>query len=426
MKKTATFFLLILITITLSAQHEFTQFFESKSLRVDFYLYGNDKETKGTVAQLKEEPFWGGPSKLLIEPYDQGTYRVQVFDKASNKLLLSKGFNPLFQEWQSTLEAREITKMYYHAFQIPYPKQEVIFRVDQRAWEGHFENIITKTIDPTNYFINKDQAKQFDVTNLLMNGKADEKIDIAILAEGYTKAEMHKFIADARRMIDYLFTIPPFDRFKDHFNVYAIHSESEESGTDIPGEHIYKNTILNTTFYTFDSPRYLTTSDMAAVADAASLVPYDQVYVLVNSPIYGGGGFYNYINLTSVDHELSEKVFVHEFGHGFVGLGDEYYTSATSYNDFYNLEIEPWEANITTLKDFDTKWKDLVDKTTPIPTPRTQAYQNTLGVFEGGGYSAKDIYSPVQDCRMKSNEPEGFCPVCERMIETVILFLTEK
>jgi len=426
MKKAAILSLLILVTVTLSGQNDFARFFESKSLRVDFYLYGNDKETKGTVAQLKEEPFWGGPSKLLIEPYNQGTYRVQVFDKTSNNLLLSKGFNPLFQEWQSTMEARETIKMYYHAFQIPYPKQEVIFKVDQRAWEGHFENVITQTIDPTNYFIKKDKARQFNVKNLLVNGKSDEKIDIAILAEGYTKDEMDKFMSDAKRMTDYLFTISPFDQCKDQFNIYAIQSESEESGTDIPGEHIYKNTILNTSFYTFDSPRYLTTSDMGAVADAASLVPYDQVYILVNSPIYGGGGFYNYFNLTSVDHELSEKVFVHEFGHGFVGLGDEYYTSSTSYNEFYNLEIEPWEANITTLKNFDEKWKDLVNKTTPVPTPRSQEYVTTIGAFEGGGYSAQGIYSPVQDCRMKSNEPDGFCPVCERMIEKVIQFLTEK
>jgi len=426
MKKTATLVLLVVLSFNLFSQTEFSEYFETKSLRVDFYLFGNNQETKGTVAQLKEEPFWGGPSKLLIEPYDQGTYRVQVFDKESKKLLLSKGFNPLFQEWQTTTEALETTKMYYHAFQIPHPKKEVIFKVDRRAWEGNFENVITKTIDPTNYFIQKDRATQFDISNLLVNGKSEEKIDIAILAEGYTKAEMGKFMADANRMINYLFTISPFDRFKDQFNIYAIHSASEESGTDIPGEHIYKNTILNSTFYTFDSPRYLTTSDMGAVADVASLVPYDQVYVLVNSPIYGGGGFYNYLNLTSVDHALSEKVFVHEFGHGFVGLADEYYTSSTSYNEFYNLEIEPWEANITTLKDFDRKWKKMVTKNTPIPTPRTREYSNTVGVFEGGGYSAKDIYSPVQDCRMKSNEPEGFCPVCEDMIETVIRFLTEK
>ncbi|TAJ08069.1 peptidase [Marinilabiliaceae bacterium JC017] len=426
MKKLSILLLLSLITTGIFAQKDFAHFFENKSLRVDFYLYGNDKETKGSIAQMKEEPFWGGPAKLLIEPYDQGTYRVQLFNKRDGKLLFSKGFNPLFMEWQTTNEAKTTTKMYYHAFQIPYPKGDMVFKVDRRNWEGQFENVLTQEIDPKNYFIIKEQAKQFDVTNLLLNGKSDEKIDIAILAEGYTKAEMGKFIADSKRMIDYLFTVPPFDRFKDQFNVYAIQSESEESGTDVPGEHIYKNTIFNSSFYTFDSPRYLTTSDMKAVADVASLVPYDQIYVLVNSATYGGGGFYNYINLTSVDHNLSEKVFVHEFGHGFVGLADEYYDSSTSYNEFYNLEIEPWEPNITTLVEFDKKWQDMLHKKTPVPTPRTSKYANTTGVFEGGGYSAKGIYSPAQDCRMKSNLPEGFCPVCERAIERVIKFLTDK
>ena len=236
---------------------------------------------------------------------------------------------------------------------------------------------------------------------------------------------MPKFIADTKRLVDYMFTIPPFSRFKDKFNIYAIESPSQESGTDIGGEGIYKNTILNTKFYTFDSPRYLTCQSLFKLADITSVVPYDQVYVIVNTPRYGGGGFYNVINLVSADDKLSDKVFVHEFGHGFVGLADEYYYDGDILdNTFYNYKIEPWEANITTLVNFKAKWADLVSKKTPIPTPRIPKFRDKVGAFEGGGYSSKGIFSPVQDCRMKSNEPEGFCPVCTRAIEQVIEFYT--
>ncbi|MDY3451888.1 M64 family metallopeptidase [Riemerella anatipestifer] len=149
------------------------------------------------------------------------------------------------------------------------------------------------------------------------------------------------------------------------------------------------------------------------------------MFVIVNTPRYGGGGFYNVINLVSADNYLSEKVFVHEFGHGFAGLGDEYYNNSGGTTDLYNLKIEPWEPNLTTLVDFGKKWKHKVNKNTPIPTPRTELYKNSIGVFEGGGYTPKGIYSPVQDCRMKSNTPENFCPVCTDALLETILFYTK-
>jgi hypothetical protein len=164
---------------------------------------------------------------------------------------------------------------------------------------------------------------------------------------------------------------------------------------------------------------------MKTVYDAAASVPYDHIYVLVNTERYGGGGFYNFVSLCTADNELTPQVFVHEFGHGFAGLGDEYYNSAVAYEDFYNLEIEPWEPNITTLVDFDKKWKDMVDEDTPIPTPRKDKYRNTVGVYEGGGYMAEGIYSPHIDCRMNTNEAEGFCPVCQEAIRKVIRFYSE-
>ena len=164
---------------------------------------------------------------------------------------------------------------------------------------------------------------------------------------------------------------------------------------------------------------------MKSVYDAASVAPYDHIYVLVNTERYGGGGFYNFLSVCTSDNSLTKEVFVHEFGHGFAGLGDEYYTSNVAYEDFYNLETEPWEPNITTLVDFDKKWKSILKETTPIPTPRKEKYKDDVGVFEGGGYMSKGIYSPVMDCRMKSNNADGFCPVCQEAIRRVIQFYSE-
>jgi hypothetical protein len=164
---------------------------------------------------------------------------------------------------------------------------------------------------------------------------------------------------------------------------------------------------------------------MKSVYDAASVVAYDQIYVLVNTERYGGGGFYNFVSVCTSNNELTKEVFIHEFGHGFAGLGDEYYNSTVAYEDFYNLDIEPWEPNLTTMVEFEKKWKNMVDKSTPIPTPRKDKYLKKVGVYEGGGYMSKGIYSPHIDCRMKSNTAKGFCPVCSASIKKVIRSYTE-
>ena len=158
--------------------------------------------------------------------------------------------------------------------------------------------------------------------------------------------------------------------------------------------------------------------------DIAANVPYDVIFILVNSSLYGGGGFYNHYSEVTVDNTWSKIVSVHEFGHAFAGLADEY-TGDVSYSDTYNLNVEPWEPNITTNVDFNSKWKNMVSEGTPLPTPRTEKYKNSVGMFEGGGYVTKGIYSPFEDCRMKSNEAPGFCPVCHNAIRRMILLYCE-
>ena len=214
-------------------------------------------------------------------------------------------------------------------------------------------------------------------------------------------------------------------KLKDRINIWAVEAISVESGTDIPGEGIYKNTALNSSYYTFDVDRYLTTPDIKAVNDYAAVVPHDNIVVLINSERYGGGGMYNYYSGTTSDHPLTPQVFTHEFGHGFAGLGDEYYSSEVAYEEFYPFSVEPWEPNITTLVNFESKWKNMIDPSVPVPTPVESKYQGVVGLFEGAGYSAKGIYRPEINCRMKGNDAEGFCQVCQEAIKKVILFYTE-
>lgn len=417
--------LLIALPALVNAQIQFNDYFKSKSFRFDFLLGGNSKEVFVYPQQMKEEPFWAGNKTNLIDPFDYGSYRFRVFDLKSDSLIFSKGFSTLFQEWQTTAEAKKISRTYYQAAIFPFPKKEVRLEIDARQWDGHFKTIYQTNIDPKNYFILQEDVPELETFDIQNNGKPNKKIDIVVLAEGYLKSEKQKFLDDVKRVSGYLFEEEPFRSERENFNVRAVFTPSEDQGTDVPGEHIYRNTAFNSGFYTFDLPRYLTTSDMKSVYDAAAVVPYDQIYVLVNTERYGGGGFYNFVTVCTSDNELTKEVFVHEFGHGFAGLGDEYYTSAVAYEDFYNLNVEPWEPNLTTLVDFDSKWKSMIKSDTPIPTPRKDKYSKTVGVFEGGGYMSEGIYSPYMDCRMKSNESNGFCPVCEESIRKMIRFYTE-
>jgi hypothetical protein len=400
----------------------FSDYFIMKSLRFDFLLGGNAGEVMVYPQQIKQEPHWAGSVINLTDTFSYGTYRFRVFDTESEILLFSKGFSTLFQEWQTTTEAKKMNRTYYQAAIFPFPKKTVRLEIDARQWEGQFKTIYKTEIDPKDYFILKETPIPYETVIIQKNGNPRNMIDLVILAEGYTKGEMNKFIDDARRVTGYLFDEEPFKSAKNKFNVTALLTPSAESGTDMPGDEVYKNTLFNATFYTFDLARYLTTSDMKSVYDAVASVPWDHIYVLVNTERYGGGGFYNFLSICSSGNELTKEVFVHEFGHGFAGLGDEYFTSDVAYEDYYNLEIEPWEPNITTLVDFSKKWKFMIDETTPVPTPREAKYKNTVGVFEGGGYMAKGIYSPAMDCRMKSNNAQKFCPVCTTAILKMIDF----
>jgi hypothetical protein len=308
---------------------------------------------------------------------------------------------------------------------MPFPKNKVRFILSLRERNGNFTKLYETVIDPGDYYIRKEKPVNAAVTKIYGPGNPQKCVDLAFIAEGYTKDEMGKFRDDARKMADILFAEAPFSYYRDKFNIWAVEAVSSDSGTDIPGDKIYLNTVLNSSFYTFGTDRYLTTQDIKSVNDYAAVTPHDNIIVLINSNKYGGGGVYNYYSGTTVDHPLSPKVFIHEFGHGFAGLADEYYNSDVAYDEFYPLNVEPWEPNITTMVKFDSKWKKLISKETPVPTPAEEKYQNVTGLFEGGGYSAKGIFRSEMDCHMKSNGSKGYCTVCREAIKKMIEFYTK-
>lgn len=403
----------------------FDQHFGDGTLRIDYVFAGNSHETDVYLWQLKKEPLWGGPHRNLTDPWNSGNYRYSLYDSASGELLYRKGFSSLFEEFQGTQEARKVARVYPMTATMPYPLKPVRFEIDKRDFHtGKFEPLFVLDIDPMNYFILHEPIDSLPVTRLGEQGDPARQLDIVFLAEGYTAEEMPEFLEDARRMRDYFLTVAPFSELGEQIAFWAVESPSSGSGIDIPGNHVYINTSFNSSFYTFDSDRYLTTPDTWIVRDAAANAPYDHIIILNNSKKYGGGGFYNHYCQSTVDHGVSEIVAIHEFGHAFGGLADEY-VGGVNYDGFYNLEQEPWEPNITTNVDFGSKWKSLIGDTIPVPTPRDSTYREVVGMFEGGGYMAKGIFSPVMNCRMKDNSATGFCPVCEEALRQKILYYCE-
>jgi len=415
-------FALLFLSLSMSAQVLFDEHFTDRTMRFDFMLAGNSTSTKVFPVSVREEPFWGGSLTNLTDKFGYGNFRYDIYDAASNTLIYSRGFCTLYQEWQSTAEAKLMERTFHEVATFPFPKNKVNFVLSIRGRDGLFTRLYETAIDPTSYFITREKPEASMASRIYGSGDSHTSLDIAFIAEGYTRGEMEKFRADVKRMADFLFAEAPFDKYRDRINIWAVEALSQESGTDVPGEGVYVNTALSASYYTFDVDRYLTTQDIRRVNDFAAAAPHDQIIVLINSPRYGGGGVYNYYSAVTSDHQFTPQVLTHEFGHGFAGLADEYYSSEVAYEEFYPLNVEPWEPNITTRVNFDAKWKNLIAKSVPVPTPNNKRYTGVTGLFEGGGYSATGIYRPSFDCRMKSNQAETFCEVCQNSIEQMILF----
>lgn len=419
---------LFFISILPLYSQDYNEFFYDKAFRVDYQFCGDFETTTAWLNQLAEEPFWGGRRSQLSTDLNLGQNRVQVFDSLTNRLIYTDGFSTLYFEWQTTTEAKFVKKCFEQTVQIPFPKAAVKINIDKRIGFDSWETLLTFNTSPHDKLIRKNQLANVPVKEILKTASPEQAVDIVVIAEGYTVAEQEQFFVDAARLADHLFTHEPFKKYRNRINVYAVAAISEQSGISMPHQDKWVNTAVRSHYYTFYEPRYLTSPAIYRIRDYAALVPYDAIYVLTNTPEYGGGGIYNFYAFASAGSKRAQsEVVVHEFGHSFAGLGDEYFREGPDVLDaMYNLKEEPWEPNITSLVNFDSKWKKMLPKGTPVPTPVTDKNkQGGIGVFEGAGYLTKGMYRPSYDCRMRTNDAKQFCPVCEKAVENVILHLTE-
>lgn len=419
-------FLLCLIAVSSTRAQVFADHFADKTLRVDYIFNGNASGQAICLDGLSALPTWAGRKHHLAELPLQGNGQIIMRNAASGKTIYTTSFSSLFQEWLETDEAQNVTKGFENTFLLPYPLQPVEIEITLLDPRCNVRASMKHIVHPNDVLIEQKGNSHITPHKYLLHNDSPEKcINVAILAEGYTLQEMQTFYEDADIACKSIFDHEPFKSMKKRFNVVAVASPSTDSGVSVPRLNEWKHTAFGSHFSTFYSDRYLTTSRVKAIHDALAGIPYEHIIILANTEEYGGGGIYNSYTLTTAHHPMFRPVVVHEFGHSFGGLADEYFYDNDVMTDTYPLDIEPWEQNISTQVDFAAKWKDMLSENTPVPTPAEVSENYPTGVYEGGGYSAKGIFRPAENCRMRTNEYPAFCPVCQRALRRIIEFYTE-
>jgi len=460
----------------------FDALFVDKTMRVDYHHGGDAKTEFITLDRVFEQGIWAGSRRNLIDPFNLGRYLVKVYDAKTGRLIFSKGFDAYFGDYKTSDDAlKGIQKTYHESALIPFPRNKIKLTFEARKRDYSWEPLFSQEIEPAAVTVSREpSARGVKVIDVLMSGDPHAKVDIAVIAEGYAACEEEKLRGDLKRFADAFFKQEPYQTLKSSFNVRGVFKPSEESGCDEPSYGIWKNTAVGASFDSLGSERYMLTEDNKSLRDIAAHVPYDALMIMVNHKRYGGGGIYNlYCTFTS-DNQWFEYLFLHEFGHSFAGLGDEYYTSAVAYNEFYPPGLEPPDPNITSLLDpKNLKWKRLATPGIGIPTPweknafesMDNAYQKVrneinqkiakmkreaapaaevakaeaeserlsaenarqtdeflrqsqlagkVGAFEGAGYAAKGLYRPALDCLMFTRGTKPLCKVCEAAVARVI------
>ncbi len=455
------------------APAEFDSLFTGKTLRFDYNHTGIAGEEYVSLDQVRLEGDWPGSQKVLVDDTGLGKYIFSVRDLETKQLIYSRGFCSIYGEWETIGEAKKgIWRTFHESQRFPEPRRKVQLELTKRSKDGSFRPIYSGIVDPASRFVNRSPLNApGEVIPIFESGPAKNKVDFLILADGYSAANREKFEADVRRLVDAMFKVEPFASNRDNFNVRALHIDSARDGITNPRGGKWNDTPLGLSFNAFDSDRYVLSYKNRAIRESAALAPYDMLLLLGNTKKYGGGGIFNLWSTCTADSAQAAYVFVHELGHSFAGLADEYYTSSVSYEDFNPPGVEPWEPNITALLDPENlKWKDLVEEGTPLPTPWGQAgydkasysyqkkrkeliaskastaemeklfskvknttapmltsekYADKVGAFEGAGYKAKGLYRSEADCIMFTRNPNRFCRVCSRGLERVIRMYTE-
>jgi hypothetical protein len=436
------------------------------TMRLDYYHTGNSKQEFFSVDRVQIEALaWPGDMSKSIDESNLGKYFFEVRDQSSKRLLYSRGFASIFGEWETTDEAAKMMRSFSESLRFPAPDAPVEITLKKRKADNSWTDIWSTIIDPKDMFIDRAKvAAPAELIAIQNMGDPSTKVDFVILGDGYTAGEKKKFEADARRMTEVLFSTSPFKEHRRDFNVWGLCPPSSESGISRPSTGTYRDSPLGATYDAFGSERYVLTFDNRAVRRVAQFAPYEFIEILVNNRTYGGGGIFNLYSTVAADNAFGNYVFVHEFGHHFAGLADEYYTSSVAYAQS-SERVEPWEPNATALLDpANLKWKDLVTANTPIPTPwnkeafetysrdiqkrrgqlrkdkrpeaemealfneelkyeqnlfAAEKYARNVGAFEGAIYEARGYYRPEVDCIMFTRT-NHFCAVCRRAIERII------
>ena len=424
MKKALLFCLTIAICVQLQAQH-FDDYFINKTLRIDYLHSGGAVSDEYEIKNFHAGGIWSGTRAHLIDPYIYGNIIFQVYDSLTNKLIYSRTYSSLYEEYKATEKAEREIASFEECVNMPFPKRtvKVSFTSVSRRQEQTLR--LESYINPATASI-KNFKKEYEVIDLHIGGNSEECLDILFILDGYAQKDKALLEQDMQRFASYVMECSPYKENKEKVNIRAIKGYSKESGITDPNAKVFKNTLLNTSYNVLDLDRYLMCLNVWKMYDIADDAACDAIVIICNSPKYGGGGIYNFYATVNNLHEKSSYVVVHELGHSIGGLGDEYYTSEVSVRDFYPEGIEPAEPNLTTLVDFEAKWKDMMDKDTPVPTPNTEQYKNTLGVFEGGGYVAEGVYRPVASCTMKEAVYNHFCPVCTKTLINLINYYSNK
>ena len=437
-----------------------------RTMRVDYFHTGDAKQEIFSFDEAVIEPaVWSGRAGREMDQLNYGAYGFDVRDAASKALLYSRGFGSIFDEWSTTDEATKMTRTFHESVRFPMPAAPVTVTIRKRAGSSTtWRDLWTTAVDPKNMFVNtaRPEPSPGALIEFERNGDPATKVDLLLLGDGYTAAERRKFEADSRRLLAVLFSTSPFKERRRDFNVWGLVPVARESGISRPSSGIHRSNPIGSTYDAFGSERYVLTFDNKAFRRAASYAPYDVVEIVANGRTYGGGGIYGLYSTVAADSAEAPYVFVHEFGHHFAALADEYYTSPVAYLPATTRE-EPWEPNVSALLDpAALKWKDLVKPGTLLPTPwekeayekRSRAYQEVrtrlraenrpeaemealfaknskedvamfakyrgaVGAYEGARYEATGYYRPEADCIMFTRA-DFFCAVCRRALEKVI------
>jgi hypothetical protein len=436
---------------------------ERRTLRLDYFHTGTATEERFALDGLALEGPWPGPADRTLDESNFGKYSFAVIDRATNRPLYTRGFASIYGEWETTSEARQASRGFHESIRFPAPAAPVQVVIRKRDTQNAFREVWSVLVDPADPLIERSPAPAHAVWPVLESGPPRNKVDLLLMGDGYTAAEMDKWHKDARRLAEMLFSRSPFKERRGDFNVWAIDTPAGDSGVSRPSDGVWKRSALGATYDAFGSERYVLTFDNARLRRAAAAAPYEFIEVVVNDRKYGGGGIHNLYATVAADNAFTDYVFVHEFGHHFAGLADEYYTSAVAYEAPAEW-LEPWEANVT-ADPRAAKWQDLIAAGTPLPTPwpkdefeamqkdiqerrrkiraekrpeeemealfREEREKSTrllgqspharqVGAFEGAMYEARGFYRPQVDCIMFTRDEVGFCAVCRRAIERVI------